>query len=63
MLKIVFADNNYYLLKDGNFYGPFHSIADAESNRFDPPYSSLVILNDFGLLKNALPAFVTFRTP
>ena len=52
MLKIVFADNDYYLLKDGNFYGPFHSIAEAESNRFEPPYSSLVVLNDFKFIKN-----------
>ena len=34
MSKIVIAKNNYFLMKDGCFYGPYHSIAEAELNRF-----------------------------
>ncbi len=29
MLKIVTANNEYYLYDDYDFYGPYHSIADA----------------------------------
>jgi hypothetical protein len=29
MLKIVKANNNYYLYNDYDFFGPYHSIADA----------------------------------
>ena len=31
MLKIVFSHNEYYLYDGFNFYGPYHSIADAEA--------------------------------
>lgn len=29
MLKIVKANNNFYLYDDYDFFGPYHSIADA----------------------------------
>ena len=29
MLKIVKAKNNYYLYNDIDFFGPYHSMADA----------------------------------
>lgn len=30
MIKVLFASNNYYLYDEIDFYGPFHSLADAE---------------------------------
>ena len=30
MIKVLFASNNYYLYNDIDFYGPYHSLADAE---------------------------------
>lgn len=33
MLKIVFSHNEYYLYDNFNFYGPYHSMADAETGR------------------------------
>lgn len=33
MLKIVFSHNEYYLYDNFNFYGPYHSMADAEADR------------------------------
>jgi hypothetical protein len=32
-MKIVFSSNQYYLYDDINFYGPYHSIADAMYGR------------------------------
>lgn len=32
-MKIVFSSNQYYLYDDINFYGPYHSIADAMYSR------------------------------
>lgn len=32
-MKIVFSSNQYYLYDDINFYGPYHSIADAMYDR------------------------------
>lgn len=30
MLKIYLASNEYYLSDDHDYYGPYHSMADAE---------------------------------
>ena len=32
-MKIVFSSNQYYLFDDINFYGPYHSMADAMNCR------------------------------
>jgi hypothetical protein len=54
MSKIVTSKNGYYLQqKDGSFYGPFHSLAEAELNRFSPPHSKhLERLENYKFLKN-----------
>jgi hypothetical protein len=55
MSKIVIAKNNYFLMKDGCFYGPYHSIAEAELNRFKPELKSLIEkpdLKEYKFLKN-----------
>jgi hypothetical protein len=53
MSKIVTSKNGYYLQKDGSFYGPFHSLAEAELNRFSPPYSKHIEkLENYKFLKN-----------
>ena len=52
MLKIVLFDNQYYLIKDNKCYGPFHSIAEAESIRRNPPHSKLTELDNYTLIKN-----------
>lgn len=33
MFKIVFSHNEYYLYDGFNFYGSYHSMADAETGR------------------------------
>lgn len=35
MLKIVFSHNEYYLYDGFNFYGPYHSIADADRHNLN----------------------------
>lgn len=52
MLKIVFSNNQYYLIKDCNCYGPFHSIAEVEYIRHNPPYNKLTELKDYKFIKN-----------
>ena len=42
MLKIVFSNNEYYLYDGFNFYGPYHSIADAEADRHNLNYKRVV---------------------
>lgn len=35
MFKIVYSHNEYYLYDGFNFYGSYHSMADAEYGRHD----------------------------
>ena len=35
MFKIVYANNEYYLYDGFDFYGSYHSIADARTGRND----------------------------
>lgn len=55
MSKVLFAKNNYFLLKEGLLYGPYHSVADVELNRFKPELKSLIEkpdLKDYIFIKN-----------
>lgn len=55
MSKVLFAKNNYSLLKEGLLYGPYHSIADVELNRFNPELKNLIEkldLKDYIFIKN-----------
>lgn len=42
MFKIVLSHNEYYLYDNFNFYGPYHSIADAEADRHCLNYKRVV---------------------
>ena len=40
-MKIVVSQNDYYLEKDKNFYGPYHSVSDAEHDALRKKISQL----------------------
>lgn len=50
--KIVLFQNEYYLLKDCKTYGPYFSMAEAESHRYKPEISKLVNITDYTFIKN-----------
>lgn len=39
--KIVLFQNEYYILRDANTYGPYYSLAEAEFHRYHPEASKL----------------------
>lgn len=40
-MKIVVSQNDYYLEKDKSFYGPYHSVSDAEHDALRKKISKL----------------------
>ena len=50
--KIVLFQNEYYILKDGNTYGPYYSLAEAESRRYHPEISKLTKIKEYKFIKN-----------
>jgi hypothetical protein len=52
MLKrIVESKNNYYILEERAFYGPFHSLADVEMHRYDKERHNEVYLENFKFIR------------
>lgn len=51
-MKIVFSSNQYYLYDDINFYGPYHSVADAMYGRHTLKRQHTVNLSEAAQLLN-----------
>ena len=49
--KIVLSHNDYYLFDDFNFFGSYHSIAEAEWAAKHEKYKNKVILKDYKFIK------------
>lgn len=41
MSKIVISKNDYYIIVDNKFFGPYHSLADAETSKFKVPAATI----------------------
>lgn len=52
MLKIVFSNNEYYIYDNYDFYGPYHSMAEAEFNRKKKSANKKVQLKNWTFIKN-----------
>lgn len=52
MIKIVFSNNQYYIYDNHDFYGPYHSMAEAESNRKNRDINKKVELKEWIFIKN-----------
>ena len=50
--KIVLFQNEYYILRDGNTYGPYYSLAEAEFHRYNPEISKLTKITKYKFIKN-----------
>lgn len=50
--KIVLSNNNYYLFDDFNFFGAYHSIADAEWAAKHEKYKNIANLENYKFIKN-----------
>jgi len=50
--KIVLFQNEYYILRDANTYGPYYSLAEAEFHRNHPEISKLTKIKEYKFIKN-----------
>ncbi len=50
--KIVLFQNEYYILRDANTYGPYYSLAEAEFHRYHPEISKLTKIKEYKFIKN-----------
>lgn len=51
-LKIVYSDNEYYVEEYGTFYGPYHSMADAETHSKNLCKENKVQISNCRFVKN-----------
>ena len=51
-LKIVYSDNEYYVEGYGTFYGPYHSMADAEIHSKNLKNTDKASISNYRFIKN-----------